>query len=143
MWLYRSNTRVNPGKLKHFQEYQILLRSNSYSGLGNTLNGVCCDYWVIKRRQTEMKIVSKCVICKAVQGKTLLPPSTAKLPDCRIYFEFPFENVGLDYAGPYTRNIYSPNKETYKSYVFIFTCAATRNTRRRFLSNSTFDIYKY
>ena len=28
--LYRSNTRVNPGKLKYFQEYQIALRSNSY-----------------------------------------------------------------------------------------------------------------
>ena len=28
--LYRSNTRVNPGKLKYFQEYPILLRSNSH-----------------------------------------------------------------------------------------------------------------
>ena len=59
----------------------------------------------------------------------MLPPSTAKLPDYRVYFEFPFENVGLDYAGPlYTRDIYSSNKETYKSYILIFTCAATRNT---------------
>ena len=139
--LYRSKTRVNPGKLKYFEEYPILLRSNShftrlvilqchedvhYCGLENTLNRVLCDYWVIKGHQTVKKIVSKCVICKVIQGKTLLPPSTAKL---RVYFEFPFENVGLDYAGPlYTRDIYSSNKETYKSYILIFTCAATRNT---------------
>ena len=72
--------------------------------LENILNTVRCDYWVMKGRQTVKKIVSKCVICKVIQGKTLLPPSTAKL---RVYFEFPFENVGLDYAGPlYTRDIY-------------------------------------
>ena len=34
-------------------------------------------------------------------------PSTAKLPEYRIYFEFPFKNVGFDYAGPlYTRNVF-------------------------------------
>ena len=138
--LYRSSTRVKPGKLKYFHEYPILLRSNSYfarlvilqchedfhhCGLESTLNKVRCDYWVIKGRQTVKKIISKYVICKVIQGKT----STAKLPDYRIYLEFPFENVGPDYAGPlYTRDIYSPNRETYKSYILIFTCAATRNT---------------
>ena len=56
-------------------------------------------------------------------------PSTAKLPDYRIYFEFPFENVRLDYVSPlYKRVIYSSNKETYKSHILIFTCAATGNT---------------
>ena len=44
-------------------------------GLGNTLNRVCCDYWVTKGPQTVQKIVSKCVICKVIQGKTFLPPS--------------------------------------------------------------------
>ena len=28
--LYRSNSRLNSGKLRYFQEYPILLRSNSY-----------------------------------------------------------------------------------------------------------------
>ena len=46
------------------------------------------------------KVLSKCIICKILQGKTLLPLSTAKFPECRLYFEYPFENVGLDYAGP-------------------------------------------
>ena len=95
--LYSSNTRVNPGKMEYFQEYPILLRRNSYftrliilqchedvhhCGLENTLHIVRSDYWVIKGHQTENKIVSKCgVICKVIQGKTLLPPLTAKLPD--------------------------------------------------------------
>ena len=59
----------------------------------------------------------------------MLPPSVAKLPDYRVYFEFPFENVGVDYAGPlHRRDICSSNKETYKSYILISTCEATRNT---------------
>ena len=77
--LYRSNTRVNPGKLKYFQEYSILLRSNSHftrlvilqchedvhhCSLENTLNRVCCDYWVIKGRQTVKKILSKGFLVK-------------------------------------------------------------------------------
>ena len=65
----------------------------------------------------------------AIERKTLLPPSTAKLPGYRIYFEFVFENVGLDYAGPLkTRNIYSSSKETCESYIVIFDCAETGNT---------------
>ena len=63
-----------------------------------------------------------------------MPPSTAKTLDQRISFEFPFENVGRDYAGSlYTRDIYSSNKETYKSYILIFTCAATSNTHLEFV----------
>ena len=111
-----------------------------HCGLENTLNRVRCDYWVIKGRQTVKKIVSKCVICKVIQGKTLLPLSTAKLPDYRAYFEFPFEDVGLDYAGPlYIRDIYSSNKETYKSYILIFTCAATRNTHPKLVPTEPSD----
>ena len=67
--------------------------------------------------------------CEVIQGKTLLPPSAAKITHYRIYFEFTLENVRLDYAGPlHTRDIYSSSKETYKSYILIFTCAATCNT---------------
>ena len=64
----------------------------------------------------------------------MLTPSAAKLLDYRIYFEFPFENVGLDYAGSlYARDIYSSNKETCKSYILIFTCGATRDTHLELL----------
>ena len=88
--LYRSNTRVNPGKLKYFQEYPVLLSSNSYfirlvilqchedvhhCSLEKTLNRVRFDYWAIKGCQTIKKIVSKCVICRVIKGKT--SPSTA------------------------------------------------------------------
>ena len=54
--LYRSKARLN------------------LCGLENTLNRAGCDYWVTKGRQTVKKILSKYVIFKVIQRKTLLPP---------------------------------------------------------------------
>ncbi|GFW66825.1 integrase catalytic domain-containing protein [Trichonephila clavipes] len=45
---------------------------------------------------------------------------TAPLPENRIQAEFPFETVGIDFAGP----IYTKNDE--KAYISLFTCAVTR-----------------
>ena len=87
------------------------------------------------------KILSKCIICKCLQGKTLLPPSTAKLPEYSLYFEHPFENVGLDYAGPlFTRDIFGKSRETFKSYILTFTCAATRNTHLELVPSESSDM---
>lgn len=44
-------------------------------------------------------------------------------------FKYPFEKLGLDYAGPlFIRDIFGTIRETSKSYILIFTCAATWNT---------------
>ena len=87
------------------------------------------------------KVLSKCIICKILQGKTLLPLSTAKFPEYRLYFEYPFENVGLDYAGPlFTQDILGKSRETFKSYILIFTCAATRNTHLELVPSESSDL---
>ena len=107
----------------------------------STLDKLSQSYWIIKGRQTVEKVLSKCIICKIAQGKTLLPPSTAKLPQYRLYFEYPFENVGLDYAGPlFTRDIFGKSRKTFKSYILIFTCAATRNTHLELLPSESSDL---
>ena len=121
-------------QIEVFSRMSNLLRSNSYftrlvilqchedvhyCGLENTLNRVRCYYWVVKERQTVKKKIVLKFICKAIQVKWLLPPSTDKLPDYRIHFEFPFEHVGLDYADPlYIGDIY-PSKK-YMNPKFLF-----------------------
>ena len=35
-----------------------------------------------------------------VQGKTLIPPKEPSLPSFRVTYNNPFENIGIDYAGP-------------------------------------------
>ena len=58
------------------------------------------NYWIIRGRQTIKKILKTCVICKIVQGKTVIPPEMAKLPYFRVSCDHSFENVGTDYTGP-------------------------------------------
>ena len=112
-----------------------------HCGVESTLNKLRQIYWMIKGRQTVKKVLSKCIICKIVQGKTLLPPSTAKLPEYRLYFEYPVEDVGLDYAGPlFTRDIFGKSRETFKSYILIFTCAATLNTHLELVPSESSDL---
>ena len=98
-------------------------------------------YWVIKEIQTVKNVLSKCIICKVLKGNTLLPPSPAKLPEYKLCFEYLFENVELDYAGPlFTRNIFEKSRKTFKSYILIFTCAATRNTHLELAPLESSDI---
>ena len=87
------------------------------------------------------KVLSKRIICKVLQGNTLLPPAPPKLPEYKLYFEDPLENVELDYAGPlFTRNIFGKSKKTFKSYILIFTCAATRKTHLELAPLESSDI---
>ena len=87
------------------------------------------------------KVLSRCIICKIVQGKVLFPPSIAKPPEYRLYFENTFENVGLDYAGPlFTRDIFGKSRETFKSYILIFTCSAAWNTHLELVPSESSDI---
>ena len=154
--LYRSSTRINTKKLQLLQKQPVLVRSDSYFTKlliwkchedvhhcreENTLNKLRQSYWIIKGRQTVKKVLSKCIISKIVQGKTLLPTSTAKLREYRLNFEYPFENVGLDYAGPlFTQYTFGKSRETFKSYILMFTCAATRNTHPELVPSESSDL---
>ena len=73
------------------------------------------------------KLLKNCVICKIVQGKTALSPETPKLPEFRFSCNHPFENAGVDYAGPlyFKENVNNCIKMS-KCYVLLFTCVATR-----------------
>ena len=56
-------------------------------------------------------------------------------PKYRVSCEYPFENVGVDYAGPlFIRDIYSKSKEMHKCYNLLFTCVATHYIQRGLLS---------
>ena len=154
--LFRSSTRINTKKLQLLQKQPVLVRSDScftklliwkchgdvhHCRVENTLNKLRQSYWIIKGRQTVKNVLSKCIICKIVRDKTLLPPSTAKLLEYRLYFEYSFENLGLDYAGPlFTQDIFGKSIETFKSYILILTCAATRNTHLELVLSESLDL---
>ena len=56
-----------------------------------------------------------------------MPPTTPALPDYRLHCLFPFQIIGIDYAGPvYVRDVYSCCDELFKCYFLLITCAVTR-----------------
>ena len=94
----------------------------------STLTQMRSEFWIIKGSQTVKRIVTKCVICKVIQG-TMIRPLSPNLPNYRISTEFAFEVTWLDFAGPsYVKNIYSLHESMmFKSYILLFTGSSTRN----------------
>ena len=60
-------------------------------------------------------------------GKPVMPLPTPTLSDCRLHCMFPFQTIGIDYAGPvYVRDVSSRCDELFTCYFLLISCAATR-----------------
>ena len=71
-----------------------------HSGVRATLAEVRSRYWNPKGRQTIKKVVSKCVVCKKLEGKAFSAPPSTDLPSFRVNQANPFSTIGVDFAGP-------------------------------------------
>ncbi|GBN78670.1 hypothetical protein AVEN_260252-1, partial [Araneus ventricosus] len=108
-------TKSRLSQLLIIREHQRL----HHAGVSETLTQIRENYWILCGRQTVKSCLNKCLICKKFKvrpGNQIMAP----LPANRIQASYPFENVGIDFAGP----IYSKN--TDKAYIALFTCAVTR-----------------
>ncbi|GBM58857.1 hypothetical protein AVEN_87150-1 [Araneus ventricosus] len=108
-------TKSRLSQLLIIREHQRL----HHAGVSETLTQIRENFWILCGRQTVKSCLNKCLICKKFKvrpGNQIMAP----LPANRIQASYPFENVGIDFAGPiYTRN-------TDKAYIALFTCAVTR-----------------
>ncbi|XP_045777393.1 uncharacterized protein LOC123875556 isoform X2 [Maniola jurtina] len=84
-------------------------------------------YWPIGGRNLAKLCYRNCVRCNRMRGK-VVPPLMGNLPSKRVQAGgYPFENVGIDYAGP----ILSASRQgrgcrLVKVYIVIFVCFATK-----------------
>ena len=94
----------------------------------STLNEVRSRFWVCSGKRRVNAAIRGCVICKYINAKPLIGPAPPDLPDYRVAYEFAWQNIGIDYAGPvYVKDIYSKDSTMHKAYICLMTCAATRN----------------
>ena len=49
-----------------------------------TLSDARSKFWIVKGRKAVKSVLRKCVTYRRYQGRLLLPPKTADLPDWRV-----------------------------------------------------------
>jgi len=70
------------------------------------------------------RMVSRCVPCKKIEGKSFTQPPTASLPDFRVRPAPPRSKVGVDFVGPLF--VKGKGSQMRKVYFAFSTCCVTR-----------------
>ena len=98
-----------------------------HNGTSETLSDLRSSFWIVRGRQLVRSLISKCVICKRLEGRAYNLPPAAPLPDFRVIEDYAFANIGVDFAGPvYVKDVYISYKSMDRAYIAIFTCTVSR-----------------
>ena len=137
--LLRCGGRINNAPVTDTVKFPYLLAAKDYlthlivldahertqhSGINITIAYIQQTFWIPKLRQTVKSILSTCVICRRVIGKSYPAPEMPPLPKERVQDTAPFGITGVDFTGALT--VKSRQNEDLKAYVCLFTCATTR-----------------
>ena len=93
-----------------------------HAGRNHVLASLREKFWVIKSNSTVRGILSKCVICRKIQGNPY-EQKMSDLPIERVTQTTPFLYTGVDYFGPF---IVKERRKELKRYGVLFTCLASR-----------------
>ena len=136
--LLRCKGRVNKSKLTYNAKHPILLPRNNHltdliirdthirvyhMGVSQTLTELRKTFWVPKGRVTVKSVLNTCTTCKRIHSHSYKTPSPPQLPTERVNFSYPFESTGIDYTAAINISL---NDVTFKVYIVLFTCSATR-----------------
>jgi hypothetical protein len=139
--LLRVGGRLQNAKINFDSKHQMLLPKSHivtkliirdthsttlHSGTQATIAAVRSTFWPLAIKGTTKRIIYNCVRCrhtKPVQYFQLM----GNLPTDRVTPSRPFQNCGVDYAGPILiKEGRGRGKRTTKSYVEVFVCLATK-----------------
>ena len=92
-----------------------------HGGVRAMLSRLRIKFWVVKGRQMLKKILSRCVVCKKMEGR---PCSVRRWRIYRNSEVAPFSKVGIDFAGLLFAKCCSESSR--KIYIALFTRCVTR-----------------
>ncbi|XP_055714197.1 uncharacterized protein LOC129808445 [Phlebotomus papatasi] len=152
----RVGGRLQHSNLDYDAKHQIILPKNSHftkliiqythditlhGGTQLMLNTLRQEYWIIYAKSGINKIIHKCLACfkqKATQHNQLM----GNLPDHRVRPSAPFTTTGIDYAGPFsTKCSKTRGIKTYKGYIALFVCLATKATHLEYVSDLSTEAF--
>ncbi|XP_066926365.1 uncharacterized protein [Clytia hemisphaerica] len=86
-----------------------------HNGQRETLNELRSQFQIPRLRQRVRHFIYKCTICKKHGGKAYRYPESYDLPKSRLQVGAAFQNIGIDYCGPYlVYNVFDKTKEKFK-----------------------------
>ena len=139
--IIRCRGRINEASLPCHAKNPILLPEKHYfselvikekhiqvhhNGVRDTLTATREDYWILKARKLVKRIIRHCVLCRRYEGKPYETPLIPDRPVERVSEDPPFNNTGVDFAGPIYVKDGHGSTTTCKVYICLFTCASTR-----------------
>ena len=100
------------------------------------------QYWPIGGRNLVKACYRQCVRCSRMKGQ-VISPIMGNLPENRVLSNgFPFQSVGVDYAGP----IYAASRQgrgcrLVKVYIVLFVCFSTKAVHIELVGDLTSNNY--
>ena len=111
-----------------------------HNDVRSTLAELRSRFWVPKGRQVVKRVISRCVPCKKIEGKSFTQPPTASLPEFRVRPAPPFSKVGVDFAGPLF--VKGEGLQMRKVYFALFTCCVTWAVHLELVEDLSVETFK-
>ncbi|XP_049878925.1 uncharacterized protein LOC126375884 [Pectinophora gossypiella] len=150
--IMRVGGRLDNSDFSFSKKHPILLQSTHYvtrlvfesehkrlmhAGPQLLLASIRETYWPIGGRNLARACYYKCVLCSRMKGK-VINPLMGNLPRQRLSGSFPFENVGVDYAGPIMcASRQGRGCRLVKVYIAVFICFSTKAIHLELVGNLT------
>lgn len=112
-------------------------KATLHGGVQLMLNLLRSKYWILSVKTLIKQQVRKCVTCTryAIENKNQL---MGQLPSPRVTMSRAFQRSGVDYAGPINIRISKGRgNRSYKGYICLFVCMATRGIHLEVVSDLT------
>ncbi len=96
-----------------------------HGGVGLTMTSVREHYWIPRLQSLTKRVIKKCYGCKRHQVTAFAQQQPGNLPRDRTEDSWPFQVVGIDYAG--TIMYRNKKDQEKKSYILLSACSHTRS----------------
>ncbi|CAH1977156.1 unnamed protein product [Acanthoscelides obtectus] len=112
-----------------------------HCGVQTLLCAIRDKFWPIGGRNSCKNIVRKCVTCFKVSPKDT-NYLMGDLPNVRVNTYLPFQNIGIDYGGPFlVKDRKGRGAKTSKVYMCLFVCMGVKAVHIELVSDLTTDAF--
>lgn len=139
-----GNSHKHPALIDSDHPYGIMLLEEAHLASGHggdvdTLSQLRQDYWLVNAQVVAARKVTKsCVHCIKSNARPYKYPPAPQLPSSRTTASRPFQECGLDYAGPIPIKMMKGTSEKAegKAWLLLITCLTTRAVHLELVSSN-------